>query len=94
MEYKFRIYSVVCCVIIPCRCEQPCGILCAGAVYAAGVVAVLGVCALSVFCLLSVLQLAMVASKDKVVCSYVAAVITKLVLAILAGQSPIRPQQH
>ncbi|XP_052129809.1 uncharacterized protein LOC113210007 [Frankliniella occidentalis] len=55
-----------------------------GAVWASGLVAVLGVVLLALFCFLSVLQLAMVSSKDRVLLKYSVAVITKLVLALVA----------
>uniref|UniRef100_A0A146KVN9 Uncharacterized protein n=1 Tax=Lygus hesperus TaxID=30085 RepID=A0A146KVN9_LYGHE len=56
-----------------------------GAVYLAGLVALGGASVLAIFCILSIIQLAMVVSKEKVVCSYTFVVITKMSLALLAS---------
>jgi len=57
----------------------------AGAVYGAGVSAAAATILLGIFCVLSVFQIAMVVSKDKVVMRYSKLVVSKLVLALLAG---------
>ncbi|GBP59183.1 hypothetical protein EVAR_53337_1 [Eumeta japonica] len=54
------------------------------AVYISGVVAVVGVTALGVLCLLSVLQLAMLASRERVAVNYPTLLMIKLALALLA----------
>lgn len=41
---------------------------------------------LGIFSILSIMQMAMISSRDTVVCSYMANVIIKLVLAIIAGE--------
>ncbi|XP_044748075.1 uncharacterized protein LOC123309173 isoform X1 [Coccinella septempunctata] len=55
-----------------------------GTVWVAGLLASIGVAVLGVFCLLSVLQLAMISSKEKVVIKYTFAVVTKVVMALIA----------
>ncbi|CAB0002291.1 unnamed protein product [Nesidiocoris tenuis] len=55
-----------------------------GAVYLAGLVALTGTCVLAGFCILSIIQLAMVVSKEKVVCSYSFVVLAKMSLSLLA----------
>ncbi|XP_077298919.1 uncharacterized protein LOC143920087 [Arctopsyche grandis] len=55
------------------------------AVYIAGVVAAVGVSLLGLFCIFSVIQMAMVASKDKVVLRYTHLVMLKMALALLAS---------
>jgi hypothetical protein len=57
----------------------------AGAVYGAGVAAAAATILLGIFSLLSVFQIAMVVSKDQVVMRYSKVVVSKLVLAVLAG---------
>ncbi|XP_063231882.1 uncharacterized protein LOC134536174 [Bacillus rossius redtenbacheri] len=54
------------------------------AVWIAGLVAAASVVLLGIFCILSIFQLAMVMSREKVVMSYGAAVITKLACCLLA----------
>jgi len=56
-----------------------------GAVYGAGVAAAAATILLGIFSLLSVFQIAMVVSKDQVVMRYSKVVVSKLVLAVLAG---------
>ncbi|KAK9875869.1 hypothetical protein WA026_009656 [Henosepilachna vigintioctopunctata] len=55
-----------------------------GTVWASGLIASIGVAVLGLFCLLSVLQLAMISSKEKVVIKYSLAVISKVVMALIA----------
>lgn len=64
------------------------------AVYIAGVVASIGVSVLGVFCILSVLQLAMISSKERVGFKYTHLVMTKLALALLAGEAFSLPSRH
>ncbi|XP_014255018.1 uncharacterized protein LOC106669796 [Cimex lectularius] len=54
------------------------------AVYFAGLVSAAGVVILAAFCVLSVVQLAMVISKEQVLCPYSFVVITKLSLALMS----------
>jgi hypothetical protein len=63
-----------------------------GAVYGAGVAAAAATILLGIFSLLSVFQIAMVVSRDTVVMRYSKLVVSKLVLALLAGictQNPL-----
>lgn len=41
---------------------------------------------LGIFSILSIMQMAMISSRDTVVCSYMVNVIMKMVLAIIAGE--------
>lgn len=48
--------------------------------------AVIGCICLGIFSILSIMQMAMISSRDTVVCSYMANVIIKLALAVIAGK--------
>ncbi|XP_050298093.1 uncharacterized protein LOC126737297 [Anthonomus grandis grandis] len=55
------------------------------AVFVAGLVAVISVIVLGIFCILSVIQLAMISSKEKVVCKYGFMMLTKVVMAFVSA---------
>ncbi|XP_013112168.1 uncharacterized protein LOC106090504 [Stomoxys calcitrans] len=55
------------------------------AIFISGIMAVLSSSALGLFCILSVIQIAMISSREKVVMSYAGLVMTKMVLALVAG---------
>lgn len=70
------------------------GLVVAGAVYGAGVAAAAATILLGIFSLLSVFQIAMVVSKDQVVMRYSKVVVSKLVLAVLAGLFKFIYKEH
>lgn len=55
-------------------------------IFAAGIMATIGCICLGIFSIMSIMQMAMISSRDTVVCSYMANVIIKTVLAVIAGE--------
>lgn len=49
--------------------------------------ATIGCICLGIFSIMSIMQMAMISSRDTVVCSYIVNVVVKMILAVIAGEN-------